>query len=211
MRRCRPSRPVRVFAALALASAALLSSVGSAEAVEYDFDTCVAQVGSRVAPNGNEIPARDAARGDSGVCVKAIQVVLVRYVVAQSEKAGFVDGRFGDRTDHYVRVFQKQYRLDADGIVGPRTCGVPAATYKLSLAPLPAGLCIAAQRGSTEYPGDGRSRARTVVRHLAPWAVCARWGSICPPTGRRRPCRWWSGRAGWPRSDRPRSSAPTTR
>ncbi|MFE0730686.1 peptidoglycan-binding protein [Streptomyces antibioticus] len=43
--------------------------------------------------------------------------------------AGFVGGKSGDRTDHYVRALQKQYRLDADGIVGPRTWGVRAATY----------------------------------------------------------------------------------
>ncbi|MBY8842893.1 peptidoglycan-binding protein [Streptomyces sp. SP2-10] len=81
------------------------------------------------APEENEIPARNFARGDSGVCVRAIQFVLVRYVVTESEKSGFVDGLFGARTDYYVRVFQKQYRLDADGIVGPNTWGVLAATY----------------------------------------------------------------------------------
>ncbi|MFF3883571.1 peptidoglycan-binding protein [Streptomyces sp. NPDC001914] len=125
----RPSRPLKVTAALALATAALLMATPPADATEYNFDTCIAQVGSRIAPNGNEIPARNFARGDSGVCVKAIQVVLVRYVVTESEKSGFVDGVFGARTDYYVRLFQERYRLDADGIVGPRTWGVLAATY----------------------------------------------------------------------------------
>lgn len=54
--------------------------------------------------------------GSTGDAVSALQNML--------NAAGYsvdVDGDFGDRTHHAVVAFQKSQRLDADGVVGPKT------------------------------------------------------------------------------------------
>lgn len=64
-------------------------------------------------------PLRVGSRGDD---VKAIQFYLNRiYLGSGSVPQITVDGVFGPATENVVTLFQKEYRLDADGIVGKLT------------------------------------------------------------------------------------------
>lgn len=56
-------------------------------------------------------------KGDTGQAVAALQEALIASGVPWVK----VTGRFDDRTESCVLAYQKQYKLDADGIVGPKT------------------------------------------------------------------------------------------
>ncbi|WP_314248630.1 peptidoglycan-binding domain-containing protein [Streptomyces kutzneri] len=116
--------PRRSLTALALAAAAvgsLLITAPAAHAGDY-LDACFNSVGHRTSPNGWNIPARNFAQGSSGVCVKELQFDISSTIGIDPEDwDGFVDGRFGPKTDEYVRRFQQASGLQVDGIVGPRT------------------------------------------------------------------------------------------
>jgi len=64
-------------------------------------------------------PTRNATvgYGDSGPAVAEVQCLLRRAGVSP----GGIDGMFGPLTQGAVKAFQKQARLDVDGVVGPHT------------------------------------------------------------------------------------------
>lgn len=55
--------------------------------------------------------------GDRGRRVKQLQ----HYLVSLGYEVGPLDGRFGYLTEEAVQLFQKDYRLKPDGVVGPET------------------------------------------------------------------------------------------
>ncbi|MFB7254353.1 peptidoglycan-binding domain-containing protein [Streptomyces nojiriensis] len=116
--------PRRTLTALALAAAAvgsLLVTAPAAQANDY-LGACLDSVGYRKSPNGWNVPARNFSQGSSGVCVKELQLDLASTIgIDEEDWPGFVDGRFGPKTDKYVRRFQQSSHLEVDGIVGPRT------------------------------------------------------------------------------------------
>ncbi|MBV8954613.1 MAG: peptidoglycan-binding protein [Solirubrobacterales bacterium] len=58
--------------------------------------------------------------GPGGAAVRALQ----RHLARSGFSPGPIDGRYGPRTEHAVARFQAAHRLQADGIVGPRTVAV---------------------------------------------------------------------------------------
>lgn len=63
------------------------------------------------------------SKGAQGAGVKKVQewLNLWRYVDPQWRFIIAVDGDFGDQTDKAIRLFQQQYGLTADGVVGAKT------------------------------------------------------------------------------------------
>lgn len=61
-------------------------------------------------------------QGSSGQCVKNIQG-MVSAQLLHGDTSGYlvVDGNYGSKTADYVKVFQAQSGLKADGVVGPQT------------------------------------------------------------------------------------------
>ncbi|WP_081512113.1 peptidoglycan-binding domain-containing protein [Nocardia donostiensis] len=57
-------------------------------------------------------------RGDDGVCVAVVQLIVSDYYGNGTVE---VDGVFGSRTQQAVRNFQRYYDIRVDGIVGPQT------------------------------------------------------------------------------------------
>ena len=55
--------------------------------------------------------------GDAGPDVAEVQCLLRRAGVSP----GGIDGMFGPLTQGAVKAFQRQARLDVDGVVGPHT------------------------------------------------------------------------------------------
>ena len=81
--------------------------------------------------------------GDSGAGVKEIQTALVAHGYKVT-----VDGDFGSKTDHAVKTFQADNKLDQDGVVG-------AATWaKLKAKPT-----------TTTKPPTTTIKATTTTRH----------------------------------------------
>ncbi|MFD7840062.1 peptidoglycan-binding protein [Streptomyces sp. NPDC059761] len=117
-------RRIRPLAALTLAASAvgtLLVTAPTASASDYR-DACYRSVGTRTSANGWTIPARNFQYGSSGACVREIQSDLASTIgIAPADWNGFIDGIFGTKTDDYVKEFQRQSHLDADGVVGPKT------------------------------------------------------------------------------------------
>lgn len=70
----------------------------------------------------------DNANKDDPTVKKGSREIAVRGVQRRLIQLGFdpgdIDGDFGDKTEAAVKKFQKQYDLDADGIVGPATWAV---------------------------------------------------------------------------------------
>ncbi|MFF9094138.1 peptidoglycan-binding protein [Streptomyces sp. NPDC014802] len=119
------SRTVKGLSALtvALIAAGTLLTATPAQAGEY-LSPCIGAVGSRYSPNGWLIPAKNFSYGSSGTCVKEIQFDIASTIgidPADWNNGAFVDGQWGPVTEKYVRRFQSQSGLDADGVVGPRT------------------------------------------------------------------------------------------
>jgi peptidoglycan hydrolase-like protein with peptidoglycan-binding domain len=67
----------------------------------------------------------DEANKDDPTVKKGSKEVAVRGVQRRLIQLGFdpgeIDGDFGDKTEAAVKEFQKKYKLEADGIVGPQT------------------------------------------------------------------------------------------
>lgn len=127
-------RPLKVLSTLSLvlsAAGALLLSAPTAHAGDY-LDSCLDSVGTRTSPNGVwTIPAANFSQGSRGVCVKEIQFDLGSTIgLDPADGPGFVDGRFGPKTDSYVRQFQSAHHLQVDGIVGPQTWQLLVALTK---------------------------------------------------------------------------------
>jgi N-acetyl-anhydromuramyl-L-alanine amidase AmpD len=55
-------------------------------------------------------------KGDEGTLVVVIQVMSAKFGGNLE-----IDGEFGKLTDSFIRKFQKEHKLDADGLVGKRT------------------------------------------------------------------------------------------
>ena len=64
-------------------------------------------------------PPKTISRGDTGTLVKTAQAAL-------NEQGAHleVNGDFGSLTEAAVKAFQRQHKLDDDGIVGPLTWAV---------------------------------------------------------------------------------------
>ncbi len=76
-------------------------------------------------------------RGASGADVHRLQTGLHAYAGGgQGADPGPIDGDFGPRTEHAVRVYQSERGVAVDGIVGDRTWWVPAGAAGATLASL---------------------------------------------------------------------------
>ena len=64
-------------------------------------------------------PPRTVDKNMYGSDVSVLQALLT----ARGLYGGGIDGKFGDELDTAVRSFQREYGLDADGVVGPLTWG----------------------------------------------------------------------------------------
>ena len=84
--------------------------------------------------------------GPGGAAVRTLQRRLAR----SGFSPGPIDGRYGPRTEHAVARFQAAHRLQADGIVGPRT----SAALGSSL-----GTAHRSERGKA-HAGRGTSNAK---------------------------------------------------
>jgi peptidoglycan hydrolase-like protein with peptidoglycan-binding domain len=75
--------------------------------------------------------------GDSGPDVRRLQTGLHAYATGgQGADPGPIDGEFGPRTEHAVRVYQSERGVTVDGVVGDRTWWVPAGAAGATLASL---------------------------------------------------------------------------
>jgi peptidoglycan hydrolase-like protein with peptidoglycan-binding domain len=75
--------------------------------------------------------------GSSGADVHRLQAGLHAYAGGgQGADPGPIDGDFGSRTEHAVRVYQSERGLSVDGVVGDRTWWVPAGAAGATLASL---------------------------------------------------------------------------
>src|SRR5690348_936479 len=76
-------------------------------------------------------------RGATGADVRRLQTGLHAYAGGgQGADPGPIDGDFGPRTEHAVRVYQSERGVAVDGIVGDRTWWVPAGAAGATLASL---------------------------------------------------------------------------
>ncbi|GAA3537124.1 hypothetical protein GCM10022419_016180 [Nonomuraea rosea] len=88
--------------------------------------------------DGKSYPGHFVRYGDTGAEAKAVQQMLVKFGWKIT-----VDGDFGEATHHAVKTFQKNHKLESDGVVGPDTwkalaAGPPKTTPpKATTAPQP--------------------------------------------------------------------------
>ena len=76
-------------------------------------------------------------RGSSGGDVHRLQAGLHAYATGgQGADPGPINGDFGPRTEHAVRVYQTERGLPVDGVVGDHTWWVPAGAAGATLASL---------------------------------------------------------------------------
>lgn len=113
--------------------------------------------------------------GDSGVAVRELQALLGRrrHPVA-------VDGDFGPETEDAVRAFQRQRRLDPDGVVGPITLDQ---------------LLVAASPAAGSTPGNSTSGNHVV-------GVLSGQGPSRPPAASTPPAEAWAASLPWAREAR---------
>lgn len=62
-------------------------------------------------------PTANLSKGSAGVQVKSLQKCMNKLIKANLA----VDGSFGNATEKAVKKFQKKYKLEVDGICGPKT------------------------------------------------------------------------------------------
>ena len=99
---------------------------------------------------------KHAKNGSSGDIVKFIQFVLASNTFNPKYKGGgmnencgekwqYCDGKFRNHTKDTVKEFQREYKLSADGIVGPNTlnkmCEVLKNTDLFTINPADSGMC----------------------------------------------------------------------
>src|SRR3954453_16449761 len=86
--------------------------------------------------------------GCSGADVHRVQAGLHAYAAGgQGADPGPIDGDFGPKTEHAVRVYQTERGLPVDGVVGDRTWWVPAGAAGVRRALLFGGPTGLAQGG----------------------------------------------------------------
>jgi peptidoglycan hydrolase-like protein with peptidoglycan-binding domain len=75
--------------------------------------------------------------GATGSDVRRLQTGLHAYASGgQGADPGPIDGQFGPKTEHAVRVYQSEHGLPVDGVVGDQTWWVPAGAAGATLASL---------------------------------------------------------------------------
>ena len=104
--------------------------------------------------------SRRITRGDFGLDVSVLQFLLTH----DGYYNGALDGYFGQRVLHALRVFQRRRGLSADGIVGPETLAALAAPRRAA-PPRPLRIYVV-------RPGDSLA------------AVAARFGTSVPALAR---------------------------
>ena len=62
-------------------------------------------------------PTANLSKGSAGVQVKSLQKCMNKLIKANLK----IDGSFGNATEKAVKSFQKKYKLEVDGICGPKT------------------------------------------------------------------------------------------
>ena len=83
---------------------------------------------------GLQLGDRMLCNGCEGEDVKQLQTDLIRLGYDCGRWGA--DGDFGDATELAVKAFQRDHRLDADGICGPKTCAaLEKALAKLDAQP----------------------------------------------------------------------------
>ncbi|HHY38474.1 MAG TPA: polysaccharide deacetylase family protein [Clostridia bacterium] len=86
-------------------------------------------------------------KGDTGPEVREIQRML-----SESGLRVTVDGKFGDRTEAAIKLFQKRNGLISDGVVGPKTkAALQRETKKRASSDLSSGSPSSAGKGGTFY------------------------------------------------------------
>lgn len=69
------------------------------------------------------VPMNIIKKGSNGSTVESWQSLLNHWKF----NCGVEDGIFGGKTEEATKKFQKEYGLEADGIVGPATWGMMLA------------------------------------------------------------------------------------
>jgi len=117
-----------VAAALALAAAACGGggggNTGAAETSgATDTGAVETQTTTNAAPTAPKVQVPVPRTGDSiGPLSPAAQVLLLQKALKElGLHLGQPDGQWGPKTQAAVKKFQKQHKLTADGLVGPRT------------------------------------------------------------------------------------------
>ena len=123
--------------------------------------------------------------------MKGLDVTALQFALAwHGFPSGWFDGRFGQRTEHALRRFQRWAGLNVDGLAGPTT--VAALRRSLPLSPIRLAYPVPAVVGDTFGPRGARfhagvdliADAGTAVRAAAPgrvkWAAwhSGGWGNL---------------------------------
>lgn len=83
------------------------------------WENFLAAIGEKL-KTSSSVPAYPTAnlrKGSVGAQVKSLQKCMNKLIKANLE----VDGSFGNATEKAVKKFQKKYKLEVDGICGPKT------------------------------------------------------------------------------------------
>ena len=80
----------------------------------------------QVTPSAAPAPTTTLKPGDQGAQVKVLQRALARLGYA----SGAVDGDYGPATQNAVKRFQTASKLDADGVLGPKTLAALKAALR---------------------------------------------------------------------------------
>ena len=130
--------------------------------------------------------------GCEGADVKELQADLIRLGYDCGRWGA--DGDFGDATELAVKAFQRDHRLDADGVCGPRTCAaLEKALAKLETRPnaprlveIVGGNCYVRDAPSTSGKKLGVAHAGDRLTWLGEIDEATRWLKVD-----------YLGRAGW--------------
>lgn len=99
-------------------------------------------------PTADEYPGTVLRPGSSGIAVANMQSKLNGLSTVYSAiKVQIVDGKFGQNTTNATRIFQKQFNLAADGLIGPLTWNKIVTVYNEMMK-------NSNTKVTTEYPGN---------------------------------------------------------